>query len=254
MEPINCLIIDDEPLAQDIIESRLKKHPQFIIKEKCDDAATAFRALHQHKIDVIFLDIHMPVITGLNFLKSLNNPPLAIFTTAYSEYAVEGFELNALDYLLKPISQERFDKAIQKIMDKLSATGASSNPIASTTKSLETSAPQTPAGKSKDFIFVKCDGKLVKVLFSEIVFCEGMKDYLKIHLSTGKYLVIHQTMKGMEELLPSSIFMRVHKSYIVSIPAIKSFHDNTLQFSAQVQQEIPVSNSYKEELLKRLAG
>lgn len=255
MQTINCLIIDDEPLAQDVIENLLRKHPQFNVVEKCDDPAMAFKALHQHPIDLIFLDIHMPIITGLNFLKSLNNPPLAIFTTAYAEYAVEGFELNAIDYLLKPISQERFDKAIQKVIDKLAQSPT--NPV--TTPSVERpqatthSVTKSPA-KEKDFMFVKCDGKLVKVMFSEIVFCEGMKDYLKIHLSNGKFLVIHQTMKGMEELLPASQFMRVHKSYIVSIPAIKSFHDNTLQFSAQVQQDIPVSNSYKDELLKKLAG
>lgn len=250
MEIINCLIIDDEPLAQDVIENHLLKHPQLKLIGKCEDAASAFTALHQNKIDLIFLDIHMPVITGLNFLKSLNNPPMAIFTTAYSEYAVEGFELNALDYLLKPISQDRFDKAIQKVLSKRNLSASAPIPVVSPTPASTTK----PSSKNKDFIFVKSDGKLVKVMFSEIVFCEGMKDYLKIHLNNGKFLVIHQTMKGMEELLPSTQFMRVHKSYIVSIPAIKSFHENALQFSADIPHEVPVSNSYKEELLKKLAS
>lgn len=253
METIKCLIIDDEPLAQDVIENLLKKHPQFLIAGKCNDATSAFTALHQDNIDVIFLDIHMPVITGLNFLKALNNPPLAIFTTAYSEYAVEGFELNALDYLLKPISQDRFDKAIQKVLDKLNATSNHANVSSTTSSTVSISSSKSSPQKSKDFIFVKCDGKLVKVLFSEILYCEGMKDYLKIHLINGKFLVIHQTMKGMEEALPDNQFMRVHKSYIVSLPAIKSFHDNAVQFATEFHVEVPVSNSYKDELLKRLA-
>lgn len=242
IKKINCLIIDDEPLAQNVIETYMAQYEDLHLLEKCDSAMTAFEALHKYEVDLIFLDINMPVITGLNFLKSLTNPPLAIFTTAYSEYALEGFDLDAVDYLLKPISPERFNKAIEKVMERLNrATPQSLNlPIAK------------PADAVKEYIFFKADGKLIKVVFADILYCEGMKDYLKIYMNTGKFLVIHHTMKGMEEQLPSSIFMRVHKSYIISLPAIKSFHDNMVQFS-DTQEQVPVSNSYKEELLKRLA-
>lgn len=237
---INCIIVDDEPLAQQIIEKFMKRFPELNLVDRCDSAMAAFEALHKQEVDLIFLDINMPVISGLNFLKSLNQPPLVIFTTAYAEYALDGFELNAVDYLLKPISTERFDKAIEKVLERLQRTV-----YRTSGESQHASQP------SKDYIFVKADGKLVKVNYSDILYCEGMKDYLKIYLKTGKFLVIHQTMKGMEEHLPDQMFMRIHKSYIVSLPAIKSFHDNMLQF-AETPHEIPVSNSYKEELLKRL--
>lgn len=237
---INCIIVDDEPLAQQVIEKFMKRFPELNLVDKCDSAMAAFESLHRQEVDLIFLDINMPVISGLNFLKSLNQPPLVIFTTAYAEYALDGFELNAVDYLLKPISTERFDKAMEKVFERLQ-------------RSIPRSPGESrPTGQpSKDYIFVKADGKLVKVNYSDILYCEGMKDYLKIYLKTGKFLVIHQTMKGMEEHLPDQTFMRIHKSYIVSLPAIKSFHDNMLQF-AETPEEIPVSNSYKEELLKRL--
>lgn len=240
---IKCLIVDDEPLAQQVIQKYAELYPELEVIDTCDSAMAAFEALHKHNIDLIFLDINMPVISGLNFLKSLNNPPLVIFTTAYAEYAIEGFELDAVDYLMKPIAPDRFAKAIEKVYQRLNKPIAPAQAATITSPSIK--EPQ------KDYVFFKADGKLVKVMFKDILFCEGMKDYLKIHLKTGKYIVIHQTMKNMEELLPQSQFMRVHKSYIVSLPAIKSYHDNLLQL-IDTTEEVPVSNSYKEELLKKL--
>lgn len=240
---IKCLIVDDEPLAQQVIEKYAAQYNELQVVAKCDSAMAAFEALHKHSIDLVFLDINMPVISGLNFLKSLNNPPMVIFTTAYAEYAIEGFELDAVDYLMKPIAPDRFAKAIEKVFLRLDKPISNSNPALA-----QINSPKEP---QKDYVFFKADGKLVKVMFHEILFCEGMKDYLKIHLKSGKYLVIHQTMKNMEELLPASQFMRVHKSYIVSLLAIKSYHDNLLQLIDSTE-EVPVSNSYKEELLKKL--
>lgn len=235
---IRCIIVDDEPLAQKVIEQHVARYPALQLLALCDSATAAFEILHTREVDLIFLDINMPVISGLNFLKSLSNPPLVIFTTAYAEYAVEGFELDAVDYLMKPISISRFDRAIEKVLSRKEFRSAANL----------RQAPEEPA---KDYLFVKADGKLVKVMYTDILYCEGMKDYLKIHLKSRRYLVIHQTMKGMEDLLPSKLFMRVHKSYIVSLEAIRSFHDNMLHF-ADTEESIPVSNSYKEELLKKL--
>lgn len=235
---VRCIVVDDEPLAQKVIEQHIGRYPSLELVALCDSATSAFEVLHTQKVDLIFLDINMPVISGLNFLKSLSNLPLVIFTTAYAEYAVEGFELDAVDYLLKPVSQSRFDRAIEKVFKRKELN----------TSSLAAKAATEP---SKDYMFVKTDGKLVKVMYQDILYCEGMKDYLKIHLNNQRFLVIHQTMKGMEDQLPSVQFMRVHKSYIVSLKAIRSFHDNMLYF-VDTDASIPVSNSYKDELLKRL--
>lgn len=237
---INCIIVDDEPLAQDVLEQYISQHEVLQLISKKDSAINAFESLHQNEIDLMFLDINMPIISGLDFLKSLSHPPLVIFTTAYPDYAVDGFELDAVDYLLKPISKERFDKAIEKVFQRLQR-----NIDLSTSPNPQNTKPE------KDYIFVKADGKLIKVMFEDLVYCEGMKDYIKLYLKSKKYLVIHQTMKAMEELLPDNIFMRIHKSYIASIPAIKTIQNNMISF-IDTDVSIPVSISYKDELLKRL--
>lgn len=237
---IKCLIVDDEPLAQEVLDKFIQRYPDLQLVEKCDSAMLAFEALHKDSIDLLFLDINMPIVSGLKFLKSLSNPPLVVFTTAYPDYAVEGFNLNAVDYLMKPISFERFEAAIEKVMERLQRVY------------IKPTVAAAPSEIIKDYIFVKANGKLVKINYSDLLYCEGMKDYIKLHLKSGKYLVIHQTMKGMEEQLPAQMFMRVHKSYISSLPAIKSFHDNMLHF-IEGDNSIPVSNSYKEELLKKLS-
>ncbi len=237
---INCIIVDDEPLAQDVLEQYINQHEALYLNSKKDSAIQAFEALHQNEIDLMFLDINMPIISGLDFLKSLSHPPMVIFTTAYPDYAVDGFELDAVDYLLKPISKERFDKAIEKVFQRLQ-------------RNLDpTTIPNSQNNKpEKDYIFVKADGKLTKVMFEDLVYCEGMKDYIKLYLKSKKFLVIHQTMKAMEELLPENIFMRIHKSYIASIPAIKTIQNNMISF-IDTDVSIPVSISYKDELMKRL--
>lgn len=237
---INCIIVDDEPLAQDVLEQYISQHEALQLISKKDSAIHAFESLHQNEIDLMFLDINMPIISGLDFLKSLSHPPLVIFTTAYPDYAVDGFELDAVDYLLKPISKERFDKAIEKVFQRLQR-----NIDLSTSSNPQNTKPE------KDYIFVKADGKLTKVMFEDLVYCEGMKDYIKLYFKSKKYLVIHQTMKAMEELLPDNIFMRIHKSYIASIPAIKTIQNNMISF-IDTDVSIPVSISYKDELLKRL--
>lgn len=243
---ISCLIVDDEPLAQEVLQTHVAKIPSLQIVQVCNNAMEAFEALHKHQIDLVFLDINMPVISGLNFLSSLKEPPAVIFTTAYPEYAVDGFELDAVDYLLKPISFQRFSKAIDKVLARLKQ----GVPTVSEPKPVPATEPQNDTLKlvqpEKDYFFVKADNKLVKVSFADILFIEGMKDYLKMQLKSGAPIVIHQTMKGMEDQLPSNRFMRIHKSYIVSLEAIQAIEGTIVHIG---KNQIPVSNTYRETLL-----
>lgn len=225
---IKCLIVDDEPLAQEVIENYVARIPHLLVVKKCSDAIQAFEALKKEKIDLIFLDIQMPVIDGLGFLKSVKNTPAVIITTAFPQHALESYDFDVTDYLLKPISFERFLRAVNKVLDKK--------------KDASLNAPE----QKTDFIFLKVDGKLVKVNFSEIMYVEGMKDYLKVFLK-DRFYVVHQTMKRFEESLPHQQFARVHKSYIVSLAAAKTIIGNYIEVN---DQHIPIGANYKDELIK----
>ena len=225
---MNVLIVDDEPLAQEILETYIQKFPNLKLMQKCSNAVEAHAALQMHDIDLIFLDIQMPQITGLDFLKTLVNPPKVIFTTAFSEYAVEGYELNIVDYLLKPISFERFAKAVNK------ATVS------------EGENASLGSGAAQDFMFVKSDKKLVKVFFNEIYYIEGLKDYVILHTPKGR-LVTLQTMKSLESKLSDELFMRIHRSYIVNIGHIDILDGNTVVIN---KKSIPIGKNYKENLLE----
>lgn len=224
---LKCIIVDDEPLAQEVLENYVQRiGGELHLVKKCSNALDAFQSLHDEKIDLLFLDIQMPVIDGLSFLKSLKNPPAVILTTAYPNHAIEGFELDVVDYLLKPISFERFLKAVNKVMDQR--------------KAIINGEDMT------DYMFVKVDSKLVKVNYADIVYIEGMKDYLKIFVKE-RPLVVHQTMKKIEDLLPRNKFIRVHKSYIVSINAVNSIVGNFIEINGK---EIPIGANYKDHLIK----
>ncbi|NOT38670.1 MAG: response regulator transcription factor [Saprospiraceae bacterium] len=222
---MKTIIVDDEPLALEILESYIHQIKDLLLIAKCSNAIEANTIIREQKIDLIFLDIEMPVLRGTDFIKSLQDPPQVIFTTAYPEFAVEGFELNALDYLLKPISFDRFLKAINKFK--------------------ETELKET---QSKDFIFVKSDKKLVKLNFNEIVYIEGMKDYVIIHTSQSRIITL-QTMKSLEEKLNKDNFVRIHRSYILNFDHINAIHGNEIDviFKSQTKS-IPIGNNYKEEL------
>jgi DNA-binding LytR/AlgR family response regulator len=224
---IKCLIVDDEPLAQEVIENYITRIPNLEVVKKCSDAIQAFEVMKKEKIDLIFLDIQMPVIDGLGFLKSIKNIPAVIITTAFPQHALESYDFDVTDYLLKPISFERFLKAVNKILDK---------------RNNVSNAPE----QKTDFTFLKVDGKLVRVNFSEIMYVEGMKDYLKVFLK-DKFYVVHQTMKRFEESLPHQQFVRVHKSYIVSLPAVKTIIGNYIEVN---DQHIPIGANYKDELIQ----
>jgi len=235
---MNVVIVDDEPLAIDVLETYVEQIPELNIVAKCTNALEANEIIRKGDIDLLFLDIQMPQITGIDFLKSLSNPPMVIFTTAYSNYALEGFELNALDYLLKPISLDRFMKAVNKAKEQYDLVhreggGSDDTP---------------PAGD--DFFFVKADKKLVKVRYSEILYIEGLKDYVIIRLQEGRVITL-QTMKSLEEKLPSNKFRRIHRSYIVALDKINALVGNMVEVTEKGQTKtLPVGKNYRDELLE----
>lgn len=229
---INVLIVDDEPLAQDVLETHVSRMPELNLVAKCSNALEAQKALEEHSIDLMFLDIQMPQVTGVEFLKSLENPPLVIFTTAYSNYAVEGFELNALDYLLKPVSFDRFSKAVDKAKEQIALR-----------KAAETDAEEV------DHMYVKSDKKLIRVKYSDIIYIEGLKDYVIIRMEVGRLITL-QTMKSLEDKLPSKIFRRVHRSFIVAIPKIHAIEGNMIEVVEKGQpKHLPIGKNYRDELL-----
>ena len=226
---MNCIIVDDEPLAQNLINDFINKVPFLKLKEKCKSAFEAMVALQNNQIDLIFLDIHMPDFSGIEFIKNTEKLPLIIFTTAYSRYAVEGFEHNAVDYLLKPISFERFVKAVNRAYEMYK--------LKNKTISVD---------DSKEYIFVKADYKSVKINFDDILYIEGLKDYIKI-ITKEKTVLTLMRMKHIEEKLPSDKFIRVHRSYIISIKNIESVKKSNVQIGSN---DIPVSDFYRDNFLK----
>jgi len=238
--PIQCIIVDDEPLAQRVIEKFLEDLPHFNIVAKCNNAFEAMDAVNANNIDLMFLDINMPKLSGLSFLKTLKNPPLVIITTAYSEYAIEGYELDVVDYLKKPFSFERFFKAVQKVQERLKKveTPAIEN------RPLEDEIPVevTSELSTANFIFVKANKKNYRVDIDDIYYIEALGDYIKIHTSNS-VLVTYQSMKKIESILPSNIFVRIHKSYIVSVNKIKSVEGNMVEVK---NEKLTIGNSYKQ--------
>ncbi len=224
---IRTLIVDDEPLALEILESYIQQIKDIQLIAKCNNAMEALEILRDHKIDLMFVDIEMPVLKGTDLVKSLASAPEVVFTTAYPEFAVQGFELNALDYLLKPISFDRFVKSINKY-----------NEIKSESKS----------NSDQEFIFVKADKKLVKINYSEIVFIEGLKDYVIIHTAQSRVITL-QTMKSLEEKLNKENFIRIHRSFILNFDHINAVHGSDVEVIVKSTPKlIPIGNNYKDEL------
>ena len=226
---IKCIIVDDEPLAQQVIQNHLQKITKFELVSTCSNATEAMNALKSYEVDLIFLDIKLPGMSGLNFLRTLKTPPLIVLTTAYPNYALESYEFNVIDYLLKPISFERFIKAINKIIDNRLYTGAAID----------------KEDIFSDHIFIKSGSKFFKVNFSEIIYIQGMRDYLKIH-TTEYRLVTHQTMNDIEKTLPAKMFIRVHKSYIVAVLHIKIIYGNSIEID---NITVPIGDSYKNAVM-----
>lgn len=234
MSTLQILIVDDEPLARGILESYVEKMPGLEIVASCKNALEAFSILSKQTVDLVLLDINMPEINGIELLKTLKNPPMVIFTTAYPEFAVASYDLNAVDYLLKPIPFERFLKAIDKVRGLLQSKQNTDN----TTPSFSI---------ENDILFVKTEGKLVKIDLGQLLFIEGLKDYLKLWMESGK-LVVHSTMKNMEEQLSKrQNFVRVNKSYIINMKYVTEVDGNSIRIKDQL---ITIGNTYREDVQK----
>lgn len=231
---MKCIAIDDEPLALDLLEDNISMVPYLQLTGKCNNAFEAIEILRQQPVDLIFLDIQMPGLTGLQFLESLPNKPLVILITAYEKYALEGFNLDVTDYLVKPVSLERFIKACNKAQELYQLkTGGKT------------------AREQADFFFVNADYSLVKVVFADIIWIEGLKDYVKIHLRNNqKPVVTRMSIKGLEEDLPAARFVRIHKSYIVAIAAITAIRKNNIYMN---ELELPVGDTYRD-MVYAIAG
>lgn len=230
------MIVDDEPLARDILQTYIARIPGWELKKSCINAVEAYEGLHQFAIDVIFLDIQMPVVTGIDFLRSLKKPPLVIFTTAYADHAVTGFELNAVDYLVKPIVFERFQQAVEKVNARLVIP----EPVVK-----DTEQKQVPG---VGYFFIKQDSRLVKINYNEVLYMEAQRDYTYIYLKDKKILA-SMHLKALEELIQSPPLFRVQRSYIVNLDAIRAINGNVLEIDGK---EIPIGASYKEELFRLL--
>lgn len=223
---INCLIVDDEPLAADVIESFVDKMPHLHLVDKVNSATEALAVLKAHKVDMLFLDIQMPEMTGLEFLKTLKNMPIVIFTTAYPNYALESYEIDAADYLLKPISFDRFVKAVNKAEERIK-----------------------DEGEKPEYIFVKADGKLVRINIEDICYVEGLKDYVVIHTMQTK-VVTHNTMKNIEALLlTDENFIRIHRSYIINLRFVKEIEGNSFRVKDQL---LTIGTTFKEDVQAKL--
>lgn len=231
MSTYQCLVIEDEPLAQDVLKKYIQDHPSLELVAICADALQAQQVLARQPVSVIFLDINLPRLSGIGFLKTLAHPPLVIFTTAYPEFAAEGFELDAIDYLVKPFSFERFLKAVNKALEKLER------------KTTEKS--KTPAS-----IFIKADKKVYKINLDDILYLEALDDYVKLVTMQQSYLV-NDTLKSLQEELPATLFMRVHKSYIISKNNIVFFEGNYVRIG---ERDIPIGASYRDEFNNKLRG
>jgi len=227
---LSCLIVEDEPLARNLLTEYVRKVPYLTLVDACSSPLAAIEVLRKNSIDVMFLDIQMPEITGITLLKTLQKKPLVILTTAYSEYALESYELDVLDYLLKPVTFERFLRSVDKANQRLTNT---SQPVTPTEKTTDTNQP---------FVFVKDGTKLVKILLDDILYVEGLKDYVTIHTKQQKITSL-QRLKNLEEQLPSNKFIRIHHSYIIALSAIDVVHKGEVQIGNVF---IPISDSYKK--------
>ena len=230
---MNCIAVDDEPLALKLLQDNISKVPYLNLVAACPDAFEAIRVLQEHKIDLIFIDIQMPGLSGLQFISTLQNKPLVIFITAYKQYALESYDLAVVDYLVKPVALERFIKACNRAKEMHEF------------RMLKQQNKNVP---TSEFIFVNVDYSQVKLMFNDIIWIEGLRDYLKIHLkSTTKPLIVRASLKSIEPELPQNKFIRIHKSYILSLESITAIRKNSVFIK---DLELPIGETYREEIEK----
>jgi DNA-binding LytR/AlgR family response regulator len=234
MTKLNCLIVDDEPVARKGLAEHIQAIDFLHCVAMCEDALKAASYVNEQKIDLMYLDIHMPKVTGIDFLKMLRNPPITILTTAYPDYAVEGYSLDVMDYLVKPITFERFLKASQKAMEYFQ---------------LKMRAEQQGAPEA-DYYFVRCDRKFEKVFFREISYVEGMQNYVILHVGDRK-LITYITLTSLEEQMPKEQFLRVHKSFLISLPHVKAIEGDEIILE---NARIPIGRTLREQVVQRIIG
>ncbi|MGB0522880.1 MAG: LytR/AlgR family response regulator transcription factor [Flammeovirgaceae bacterium] len=233
MKPITCLIIDDEPLAREGLASYAENIPFLQVVALCQNALEANQLLANQSVDVLFLDINMPQLSGMDFLRTLQNPPLVVLTTAYREFAIESYELDVIDYLMKPISFQRFLKACNKVKANIELRQATQDPE-----------------EEINYFFIKEDGKLIKINFDDILFMEGLKDYVFIHTKTARHMTLI-SLKAVEQQLPASNFLRTHRSFIVALDKVEGMDGNQLVIQDKL---VPVSRTMRDEVYERLVG
>ena len=235
---IKCIVVDDEPLAREGLSNYVKEVGFLELKATCENPIELTNLLNIHQIDLLFLDIQMPKMNGLDFLKTIQNPPIVILTTAFPTYALEGFQLNALDYLLKPITFDRFLKSANKAKSYFDLIAKAEN---------------VNAPKENDIIdhcFIKCGNKLEKIFFDDILYAEGMQNYVTIHTKKGKYMTL-LSLKNLEENLDDRLFIRVHKSYIISINKIEAIESNEIFIQSH---KVPISRNYREQVMQQVVA
>jgi DNA-binding LytR/AlgR family response regulator len=232
MKPFKCLVIDDEPLAIDIIENYLQRFEN-VESRRCENALDAFRILKEEKFDLIFLDIEMPMLTGLDFLETLKDPPPVIITTAYRDYAVEGFEFEALDYLVKPISFPRFVKAFERALKSVTNSE---------------NLPENNQGDEKEYLFLKVDRKFVKITISDILYIESLKDYIRVTTKFSSF-ISYQSLTSITEKLPPEKFIRIHRSFTIGIDKVDSIEGNSVEIDGKL---LPISREHRQEVLKKI--
>jgi len=231
---VRCLIIDDEPLAVEVIQNHLEKMGGLEVVGTCHRAAEAFEMIRNKRIDLLFLDIQMPGLTGIEFLRTLRHAPRVILTTAYKEYALEGYELDIVDYLMKPISFDRFVKAVNKYFEMMP-------------RDFEVQ-PGTSASACDGYVYIRAGKKIHKILLKDILYIESFKDYVNIH-ATDRSITARQTLTSIENTLPEDRFMRLHRSYVVSIDHITGFTSTTVDINGK---ELPIGRNYKQQVFKQL--
>ena len=241
MDKLRCLIVDDEELARTLLKNYVDRVPYLSLSGSCKDPIEAIELMQKETVDLIFLDIQMPGLTGIEFLKTMIEKPMVIFTTAYSDYALEGYDLNVLDYLLKPFSFERFMQAVHKAAD---IWRLKRNQVSGPTSSQHS---QTSSPDDKDFLLIKSEHRIHKIFHKDILYLQSMREYVSFYTSNGRILSLY-SLKKLEEELPDN-FLRVHKSYIIPIQRVTALEGNLLHLG---ETKIPIGASYKEKVMKRV--
>jgi two-component system LytT family response regulator len=236
---LQCLVVDDEPLARDILRQYITHLPMLELAGECSSAIEAIGLLQLSNVDLIFLDIQMPQLTGIEFVRALKSPPKIIFTTAYAEFALQGYELDVADYLLKPITFDRFVKAVHKVYQHTVNT-----------KSIGSDHVIMNTNNGDGYVYFRVDRKMVKVQLNDICYIEGMKDYVKVVTAGGVYIT-KQSLTSVEAMLPSNLFIRAHRSYIVALKKVKSFTNEIIELE---KTELPIGKLYKSDVLRLLGG